>query len=183
MINQVKSAIPIYAAVIATISLMVAIRAFRAAGPVLVVRAYFVKRVRGNMLLIVIDNHGRSAMTLDFVGFEYESWWGNKPKTIPHTLELSGPPLPYRLEGNSSMIWNVRDVKSVVVYREQAKADPDESFCVLVKSGMNRSYRSTITDIPEWAASWYRANADLLKVFEEEADPSIHDKDGASAES
>jgi hypothetical protein len=141
----------IYAAIVSTTSLAVAILAYRAAGPKIEVRAYYGPqeraRSRENVLVVTAHNSGRSESTIDILGFSYldGSGFGRgldeqipvKPmRRLTQRVNWEGPDRPYRLPGNDDVEWTSN--MELIMYDLGREIDPDDKASVLVRIGTRK---------------------------------------------
>ena len=100
------SALPI---AISLASLVFSILAFRSSGPRLHCSCFLVAfEERGPWRLVIeIANDGRAALSIDILGVEevIHNYSGSISSKNTLALELEGPSLPFRMEGNSSERW------------------------------------------------------------------------------
>jgi hypothetical protein len=100
------NAVSLAALVLSALSLVVSFLAFRSGGPIVRATAYFLKTRDGHLVFIVdVANNGRADITIDIEHVSYLSFYTSTPKDRKFELELSGPPLPYRLPGHSFEHW------------------------------------------------------------------------------
>lgn len=108
-----QDAVAWYGAIVATASMVVAIIAWRSEGPRVKAAAVLLDGSKGRKLGVVVDNTGRSDVSLQSVHI----WLKDSGELIPvgvraarersdrMHLELDGPELPHRLLAHSSATW------------------------------------------------------------------------------
>lgn len=80
--------------------------AYRAGGPRVIVRSRIVSPKNKNYLSVEIGNNGRSAITINIVSIELFYFYGDRQiREDSVKPEWEGSPLPFRLEGHSSEVW------------------------------------------------------------------------------
>lgn len=145
-----SSVLTYYSAVVATGSLVVASLSFRAARPRLVLRASAIYSGEGATpkgIELTADNSGNGAVTIDIL--ECQAFRIDNPFAGPMAASpvgrVEGPPLPFRLDGNSSCQWQLIDSKlEHILWRYQ----DFNTIALLVKKGGRRKPRTVVVTIP-----------------------------------
>lgn len=143
--------VAIYAAVVGTVSLVVAIMAYRAAGPKVTLRAVYGPRELTtsleNRLVVTAHNSGRSESTIDILAFSYLAGSGfgdevdrrtgvRRGRRTTRRVTWEGPDVPHRIKGDDDAEWQT-DLEHVR-YNLGREIKPEDNAMVIVRVGTRR---------------------------------------------
>lgn len=134
-----ESILEVYSVIATGFSIVVSVIAYRSGGPKITVRSRAITVGKSKYLAVEISNNGRGATTVNILGCELSFFYGSsRLKEQFIKPEFEGPPLPFRLEGNSFERWQT---SADDIDRTSNLLDPGTSLHMVVKVGGRRGRR------------------------------------------